>query len=418
MEGDGVRKDELFTGVSSWVCQPPGRQITQIICAAPLNSTSDLPQLNSEIWGETDLMYLERGEETSPCLLRLEPGPNCAALIVGVMVISEARTMEVYSGSGEYLGTCRGEADSALYFSRVSEGHPFYKKHLKFESPTTSCEVKLLSLGGRARVGIGRIALGLQAADITGSPPATGPGIDLQCVQSLVDSMGATLSPGAQSLMDMVQFQQKNKMDVLGGFLPLLMGGGPLASLTKGAVASQMDVGIERHTYASQPNAEPASQGIMRNVVSTAKPEAGHGPPSQPLPPSSINSSDHKLTGFLASLLNGHPGQKSCSLGPDMLPVLHKVCGEVAELRIENVGSKSDTSAEQQQEHRCCRVLEEVMERRIAEMEKRLMQHIDQRLETLQQNLQHTLLAALPPSVQGAFHREPCRGPTLLNGES
>lgn len=42
--------------------------------------------------------------------------------------------------------------------------------------------------------------------------PARGPGIDLQQVQSLVEEMGTSLSPGAQDLMDMVQFQQRVKI--------------------------------------------------------------------------------------------------------------------------------------------------------------------------------------------------------------
>lgn len=42
-----------------------------------------------------------------------------------------------------------------------------------------------------------------------GPGPALGPGIDMKQVQSLVNEMGTSLSPGAQNLMDMVQFQQQ-----------------------------------------------------------------------------------------------------------------------------------------------------------------------------------------------------------------
>lgn len=42
-----------------------------------------------------------------------------------------------------------------------------------------------------------------------GPCPALGPGIDMKQVQSLVNEMGTSLSPGAQNLMDMVQFQQQ-----------------------------------------------------------------------------------------------------------------------------------------------------------------------------------------------------------------
>ncbi|MFT7807305.1 uncharacterized protein C10orf88 homolog [Arapaima gigas] len=395
----------------------PERQITHVIRSVPLNTTSDLTQLNSEIWDGMDPVYLGQGEETSPCLLRLEPVPDCAALITSVLIISEARTMEVYSGAGEYLGTCRGETNPGLYFGRVTEERPFYKKHLKFESPATSCEVKLLSLGGRARVGIGRIALGLQISDVAVHLPSPGPGIDLHQVQSLVDAMGATLSPGAQSLMDMVKFQQKNKMDVLAGFLPLLMSGGPLPCLARGAVASQSGASTENHPESPQPDTEQASRRMTQNMVSTVRPESGYSPPPHPMAPSATDSNDHKLNGILASLLNGHLGGNSCDLEPDMFPGLQKVCGQVAELCIENSGSESKASPGQQQEHRCCCVLEEVMERRMEEMERRLTRHIDQRLEALQKNLQRTLLDALPHNVRGALHSDPHCGPALLNGE-
>jgi len=51
-----------------------------------------------------------------------------------------------------------------------------------------------------------RVVVGLRAP-----PPAAahGPGIDMQQVQCLVEQMGASLSPGARSLMEMVHFQQK-----------------------------------------------------------------------------------------------------------------------------------------------------------------------------------------------------------------
>ena len=51
-----------------------------------------------------------------------------------------------------------------------------------------------------------RILVGLQPLQPC---PVRGPGINMQQVQSLVDEMGTSLSPGAQNLMEMVHFQQK-----------------------------------------------------------------------------------------------------------------------------------------------------------------------------------------------------------------
>jgi len=73
---------------------------------------------------------------------------------------------------------------------------------------------QLLSLGGRSRVAVSRILVGLQPqgpSPLTDrSPtPGLGPSIDMQRVQTLVEEMGSSLSPGAQSLMEMVNVQQK-----------------------------------------------------------------------------------------------------------------------------------------------------------------------------------------------------------------
>lgn len=51
-----------------------------------------------------------------------------------------------------------------------------------------------------------RVIVGLQQVEPS---PALGPGIDMQQVQGLVIEMGTSLSPGAQNLMEMVQFQQQ-----------------------------------------------------------------------------------------------------------------------------------------------------------------------------------------------------------------
>lgn len=65
---------------------------------------------------------------------------------------------------------------------------------------------QLLSLAGRNSVLVGRIIVGLQPVK---PRPLPGSSIDLQRVQGLVEEMGAKLSPGAQNLMEMVQFQQQ-----------------------------------------------------------------------------------------------------------------------------------------------------------------------------------------------------------------
>lgn len=73
----------------------------------------------------------------------------------------------------------------------------------------TSVFSQLLSLGGRGSVAVARVVMGLQTLTPVDCSLSLGPSIDMLRVQSMVEEMGASLSPGAQSLMNMVQFQQK-----------------------------------------------------------------------------------------------------------------------------------------------------------------------------------------------------------------
>ncbi|XP_023686789.1 ATPase PAAT [Paramormyrops kingsleyae] len=372
------RSDALVSGQPSWAYGSAGTQLSDVIQPVRESGTVELTQLYSETSVEKGPVYLVQEEGSTPCLLSLRCPPECRDIITSLLVISEARTMEVYSGTGEYCGTCRGEPDPGLYLGSAEERTPLYKKHLILEYPSPSCEVKLLSLGGRTRVGVSRVVLGLKTADTQeGSPPAPGPGIDLRRVRAMVGSMGTALSPGAQSLMHLVQFQQQSKMDVLGGFVPLLMGGGSLASVVKGAPEPEGGGGTVRHTGIPG----PAEGGVLQDDQPRSSGRPG-------LPNGNIEGPE--LARAVSSLLSGHPGQN-----PDLLSAVRAVCGQVGGLHIEDDAQKCCPSPGPRQEHSCCRSLEQALEQRLQEMERRLTQHIDQRLDSLQHGLERTLLAGL-----------------------
>ncbi|KAG5855368.1 hypothetical protein ANANG_G00048350 [Anguilla anguilla] len=95
----------------------------------------------------------------------------------------------------------------------------------------------------------------------------------------------------------------------------------------------------------------------------------------------------------VSSLLNGRPGRRPVGFGPDLLPVLQGVCGQVTQLRIEDSSSATAATGE---ERSCCRSLEQRVERRMEEMEERLKRHIDRRLEALEQRLERASWRAAP----------------------
>lgn len=78
--------------------------------------------------------------------------------------------------------------------------------------------------------------------------------------------------------------------------------------------------------------------------------------------------------------------------------MLQSVCGQVTQLRIDDAAAKEEErkASGPREERGCCRGLEEVLERRLEQMERRLKEHMDQRLDALELRLQKALLQALP----------------------
>ncbi|MED6232946.1 hypothetical protein ATANTOWER_004689 [Ataeniobius toweri] len=328
---------------AAWVCQTQGCKLADILLPVHLNNRDDEEDL-SQSHKETDQVepvVLEQVEEGSPCILTLSCSPSFPTAISILMVISEARTIEVYNQLEEYCGTVRGTKDESIQSDSPDRG-PFYRKQLALEYPSSTCEVKLLSLAGRNSVLVCRIVVGLQELQ----PALTrGPGIDLQQVQSLVEEMGTSLSPGAQNLMDMVQFQQKNQTGSLGGFLPLLMGGGAFSALAGG-------VGMSAAAARSPPHpADCTPPEATRSVDLTPSQNGGmsEGSTSPDLSLSDISSTNTtssengvpvnhtQLEEMMSRFLKGRShGQ---ALSPELLPVLQSVCGQVTQLRLDNAGA-------------------------------------------------------------------------------
>ncbi|XP_061782774.1 ATPase PAAT [Nerophis lumbriciformis] len=324
----------------AWLCQPEGRCLADVVLAVDVTTTDedDVPVTR---WGAPVL--LERVDEDSPCVLTVTCSPASPAAISRLLLVSEARTMEVYLQTGEYGGTVRGERwDQVQHPDRG----PFYRKQLTLEEGSSSCDVKLLSLGNRGSVMLCGVVVGLQPLQ----PRPPGDAIDMQRVQSLVEEMGTGLSPGAQNLMDMVRLQHKEQTGALHDFLPLLMGRGFLSALTGGGHAPQMA------PRKPPPDDSAHPDGPERQVV-----EGG------------------ELAGVMSHFLKGREHGQVPSPAPDLLPVLQRVCGQVTQLRLDEE-TRNDTRA---------------MERRLEEMERRLKEHMDLRLDALEHKLEKTLLAAL-----------------------
>lgn len=390
-----VMVDIAVKSGAAWVCQAQEHHLAEVLRPVHISDKDDHEEeLGQSEGDETNRgvpVLLEQTEEGSPCVLTLQCSScSSSSAISRLLLISEARTMEVYGQMGEYCGTVRGDRDDRVSSAHSADRGPFYKKQLILEHPSPSCEVKLLSLAGRSSVLVCRVIVGLQQLQPC---PTRGPGIDMQQVQCLVEEMGTDLSSGAQNLMDMVQFQQKNQTGSLGSFLPLLMGGGGLSALVQGAATSS-----HPQPFAPRPPAGSIRPGDEAPPTQNGATSNGSASPLPDLSASGVSAHDTTssmshahLAEMMSHFLKGQGHEQVLSSGPELLPMLQSVCGQVTKLRLD------DAAAEKERQMRNGTwELDSAMERRLEEMEKRLMEHVDRRLDALEQKLERALLSVLP----------------------
>ncbi|XP_067858401.1 ATPase PAAT isoform X2 [Heptranchias perlo] len=367
-----------------------------------------------------ELVTLERPQNNTvetPCVLYLQCSQQPAD-IVFVEVVSEARTMEVYTEE-EYCGTSQGQRVDNLQINGDHEQILLFKKYFKLEFPGSSCELKLLSLGGKEKVRISKILLGITHAAVRisrGFSPI-GKSINLERVQTMMDSMGTKLSPGAQQLFNMVQFQQKNQA-AIGGLFQGIFGARDLTEVGTVASSSQMTTAPVKEGVTSSPLFGETNQMSISKMEETKDSEgiitfnaeftqARDGSVS----PTGTNNNkttyeDHvkdvdqcKFAGgdlkelvstFLCKQSNGEQN----AFSSEMLPFLQNLCGQVNELRMgekvkvtKNSAAAEDRTCGRHNQQAFCSELEKHITEHMESIEKRLKDYIDCRINTLQADL-------------------------------
>lgn len=381
-----------------------------------------------------ELVRLQRsagGGEDSPCLLYLMCDPDAAEEVAAVGILSSARNMEVYSCQ-EYCGTSRGRSVGAALNGSEQE-ITFYKKYLKLEPPTRACKIKLLSFGEEPCVLVGKVVVHVRSASPSSSTssPALGCRVDLDKIQTMMESMGSKLSPGAQQLMNLVRFQQQNRIPV----------------------AEQLE-SVLRHTGYKHLIAQqsPATTGATERASSTPLPFRTGLTPGNPTEGSEVSSEQSPQA----------PGGESttldrCRIGPQnhsrleaelrdtissvlpkktrddasMLPFLQNLCSQVSRLRVSHGPERLESSPKPQEAiaavgmetQPVCSYLEKILSKNLELMEKKLMDHIDERLLRLQEQLDRKLAVVMellqgphsPPAELPLRHCD--SGERLSNGE-
>ncbi|XP_048167692.1 ATPase PAAT isoform X2 [Corvus hawaiiensis] len=368
---EGGREPRCVSARCSWPCAPPGG-LARALCLR--RGAGD-----GEPGSEAVLAERRAGGE-EPCELRLQCRPGAEMVSVGI--VSQARNMEVYVGE-EYCGTSRGESRGARPAPGETEEVTLYHKYLKFECPATSCRVKLLSFGSS---------------------------IDLDRVQTIMESMGSKLSPGAQQLMDMVRCQQKNSFP-LGDKLSWILGknsdfGGDLAidGLHSAALQSSLS------PSASEPlpvKNHLTSEALYKDLritrdLNSEVPERGNTLDSERLP-TQQNAvdlrNDLKAVGSLQ--VQEQAGETPNVANPQvLLPFLQNLCTQVNHLRLKDgerhIGKRAVAKEEGVQcvgveQQPICSYLEKIISKNLDLMERKLMDYIDCRMQALQTHIDNKM---------------------------
>ncbi|XP_048194039.1 ATPase PAAT [Perognathus longimembris pacificus] len=347
-----------------------------------------------------DLVSLRSSSPQSehPCFLYLNCDPHGGEEILSIGILSSARNMEVYLGE-EYCGTSRGKNVCTVLDNSEPEKIILYKKYLKLESSTHSCKVKLLSFGEKQCVFISKVMVQMRPVSPSSSQStsALGSRIDLDNIQTIMESMGSKLSPGAQQLMNMVRFQQQNCIP-LGEQLQSVLG----TAGYKHAISLQSSPAGASNRSSSTPFAfrtgltsAHMAENLKALIDKSAQPPAEENMKNQckivPHHHSLLEKDLKNAMSFLPKKANDN----SSVPDSELLPFLQKICSQVSHVRMGQSTKWQENGPKPQEgtvgaaleEQPICSYLEKILSKNMELMEKRLMDYIDQRIYKLQEHV-------------------------------
>ncbi|XP_027695579.1 uncharacterized protein C10orf88 homolog [Vombatus ursinus] len=361
--------------------------------------------LGSPAPGE-DLVLLKRkvdNEDESSCFLYLKCNPHRCEEIVSLGILSQARNMEVYARE-EYCGTGRGESVCTVQHNGENE-ITLYKKYLKLECPSDCCKIKLLSFGDKQSIFVSKIVVQVRAVSANSSTsfPAVGSRIDLDRVQTMMESMGSKLSPGAQQLMNMVRFQQRNCIPLeeqlqclLGKKEPAVFGDERMldglhkssttpfhfkSGLTSGAINEDIKAYIDKNTELPARGNIPDLEEYKSTQQNSILPE-------------------NDLKFVVSSWLQKKANDNSNIPSSELLPFLQNLCSQVNHLRVGDKNKPQGNSTKPNEgivsigveQQPVCSYLEKIISKNMELMEKKLMDYIDQRMYKLQEHIDNKVV--------------------------
>ncbi|XP_075360504.1 ATPase PAAT isoform X1 [Mycteria americana] len=270
----------------------------------------------------------------------------------------------------------------------------------------------LLSIGEKQRVLISKITVEVKtvSAKLATDVPSLGSSIDLDRVQTIMESMGSKLSPGAQQLMDMVRCQQKNSLP-LGDKLNWIFGknsdfGGDRAidGLGSAAIQASLDQSAsEALPVKNHLTSETVCEDLISRDLNTQVPERGNTSDSERLTTQQNRVDLRNYFKVMGSLhMQEEVSETPSVANPQvLLPFLQNLCSQVNHLRLKDgdkhFGKNAVTKEEGVQcvgveQQPICSYLEKMISKNMDLMEKKLMDYIDRQIQALQTHIDNKMV--------------------------
>lgn len=398
------KSSEYFDFSSSWDCDhDPNFLATYSVVSSVDDWTSDITEEGTKSF-ESNTITCTRNCHSCALEINCTCKPHYNLSVVGIEIISEVRTIELYSDNEGYLQTARG---SRIREKPGEEGtccdHEAFYCSIKLEKSTEQISLKFMGLGERSSLQINKLHFILVQNE--GSPNSnstlTSPGmIDMSKVKGYLHSMGDQVPEQGTKLMKAVEEYQQSQMSQLGRFSSMMdPGNSDVLSNLLSMVTKSHDTKVTNQNYSHVQN-EPVGKPVSNQ---------------KEIPP----------TGPLAAMLMSRSHGQGDSQGQDgMFAMLKNICGKVSEMRLngpnpENKeGQIEDKQGEVQEcrtrlepsadvgashgEHEFARLTESELEslqvaatqtvsQMIKQSEERIIKYIDTSLQAMEARLSHKL---------------------------
>ncbi|XP_052225440.1 uncharacterized protein LOC127841000 isoform X2 [Dreissena polymorpha] len=326
----------LCSFTSSWTCDhDPSFISSYTVCTENNQWKPQDCDTSNKLAGLTPLTFRQEPSQTH-LEINCSCMPNLNFTIIGVEIISEARTFECYSSRDGYLKSCKGRELKGEERATSAGAATLYAACVKFDDPVSDVQIKFMGTLSQSEVKCYRLEFKVvQSLNSNVSKNSEGQ-VDMLKVRGFLHSMGDHVSPQALHLMQSVEQFQSTQMSSIGQLSSILGASNPTSSSQDGAsvLSSLLSMVTARSLDMGPANQSRDSLGTDQSQSSTHP-----SPQTQSFKASPLAAMLQKV--------KDTQGEGHSSGDLDMYSMLQGICSKVSAMRVTQ--NQDSTTPEEQQ---------------------------------------------------------------------